>query len=66
MGGRERLPVAGEVPSPINPPTGCLFHPRCPYADIRCKTEVPQLNEHGGTRVACHAVDEGRLPDSKD
>ena len=66
MTGRERLPVGGEVPSPINPPTGCSFHPRCPHADIRCKTEVPRLNEHGGTRVACHAVEEGRLPDSKD
>ena len=65
MSGRERLPVGGEVPSPINPPTGCSFHPRCPHADIRCKTEVPRLNEHGGTRVACHAVEEGRLPDSK-
>ncbi len=66
MSGRERMPVGGEVPSPINPPTGCLFHPRCPHADIRCKTEVPQLNEHGGTRVACHAVEEGRLSDPKD
>ena len=66
MSGRERLPVGGEVPSPINPPTGCSFHPRCPYADIRCKTEVPRLNEHDGTRVACHAVEEGRLPDPKD
>ena len=65
MSGRERMPVGGEVPSPINPPTGCSFHPRCPHADIRCKTEVPRLNEHGGTRVACHAVEEGRLPDSK-
>jgi peptide/nickel transport system ATP-binding protein len=66
MSGRERMPVAGEVPSPINPPTGCSFHPRCPHADIRCKTEVPQLNEHDGTRVACHAVEEGRLPDPKE
>lgn len=66
MSGRERMPVGGEVPSPINPPTGCSFHPRCPHADIRCKTEVPRLNEHDGTRVACHAVEEGRLPDPKD
>lgn len=65
MSGRERMPVGGEVPSPINPPTGCSFHPRCPHADIRCKTEVPRLNEHDGTRVACHAVEEGRLPDPK-
>ena len=66
MSGRERMPVGGEVPSPINPPTGCSFHPRCPHADMRCKTEVPRLNEHDGTRVACHAVEEGRLPDPKD
>ena len=65
MSGRERMPVGGEVPSPINPPTGCSFHPRCPHADIRCKTEVPRLNEHDGTRVACHAVEEGRLSDPK-
>ena len=65
MSGRERMPVGGEVPSPINPPTGCSFHRRCPHADMRCKTEVPRLNEHDGTRVACHAVEEGRLPDPK-
>ncbi|TXL76322.1 ATP-binding cassette domain-containing protein [Vineibacter terrae] len=62
MTGRQRMPVAGEVPSPINPPSGCAFHPRCPFANERCKRERPDLLEAEGTRVACHAVAEGRLP----
>ncbi|TWT10177.1 ABC transporter ATP-binding protein [Reyranella sp. CPCC 100927] len=62
MTGRRRMPVAGEVPSPINPPTGCAFHPRCPFANDRCKKERPELLAAEGTRVACHAVEEGRLP----
>src|SRR3546814_3645799 len=39
MSGRARTPVAGEVPSPIDPPSGCPFHPRCPHADDRCRSE---------------------------
>jgi len=63
MSGRPRTPVAGEVPNPLNPPAGCAFHPRCPHANKRCKTERPILNAVGaGGRVACHAVEEGRLP----
>jgi peptide/nickel transport system ATP-binding protein len=58
----EREPVAGEVPNPIDPPPGCHFHPRCPYANERCRVEAPQLIDAGGTLVACHAVEEGRLP----
>jgi peptide/nickel transport system ATP-binding protein len=61
MTGRQRIPVAGEVPSPINPPTGCTFHPRCPFANDRCKQEQPELQDVNGTRVACHAVEENRL-----
>ena len=62
MTGRQRSPVAGEVPSPINPPSGCTFHPRCPFANDRCKVERPKaLSIEGGT-VACHAIEEGRLP----
>ena len=59
--GRPRQPVAGEVPDPINPPTGCTFHPRCPHAIDRCKTEAPETLVYGNARVACHAVAEGRI-----
>ncbi len=61
MTGRPRTPVAGEVPSPINPPPGCPFHPRCPHAEARCRVERPLLALHDETHVACHAVEEGRL-----
>ncbi|MBU8546861.1 MULTISPECIES: ABC transporter ATP-binding protein [Roseomonadaceae] len=63
MTGRQRIPVGGEVPSPINPPSGCPFHPRCPLADARCKAERPEMIPARGTpetMVACHAVEEGR------
>ncbi|GAD20686.1 ABC transporter ATP-binding protein [Acidovorax sp. MR-S7] len=59
--GRARTPVQGEVPNPLNPPPGCAFNPRCPHANDRCRTERPQMLEAGGARVACHAVQEGRL-----
>jgi peptide/nickel transport system ATP-binding protein len=58
---RKREPVAGEVPNPINPPSGCGFHPRCPFANDRCRRERPELIEAGRTLVACHGVEEGRL-----
>ena len=61
MTGKQRIPVAGEVPSPINPPSGCTFHPRCPFATDRCKQEIPELHDVNGTKVACHAVEENRL-----
>ncbi len=60
MTGRERIPVGGEVPSPITPPSGCAFHPRCPLANDRCKRERPELKPAGDAMVACHAVEEGR------
>ena len=60
MTGRIRIPVGGEVPSPITPPTGCAFHPRCPLAGPRCKAERPELKPAGDAMVACHAVEEGR------
>ena len=51
---RKRIPLAGEVPSPANPPPGCTFHPRCPYADERCKREIPQLVKvKNGHYLAC-------------
>ena len=50
-----RLLVAGEIPSPKNPPSGCRFHTRCPYAEERSRVEVPELEEVGpGHQVACH------------
>jgi peptide/nickel transport system ATP-binding protein len=63
MTGRQRIPVGGEVPSPISPPSGCPFHPRCPLANDRCKADRPELRPARGTpesEVACHAVEEGR------
>ena len=63
MTGKQRTPVAGEVPNPLDPPTGCAFHPRCPHAFERCKVERPQLITHAdGGEVACHAVEEKRIP----
>jgi peptide/nickel transport system ATP-binding protein len=61
MTGRQRTPVQGEVPNPLQPPAGCAFHPRCPLANARCHNERPELLEFKGMRVACHAVAEGRL-----
>lgn len=57
---RERVPQAGEPPSPLNPPPGCTFHPRCPLADDRCRRENPALRASGKCSVACHAVEDGR------
>jgi peptide/nickel transport system ATP-binding protein len=61
MTGRARGPVAGEVPSPIAPPPGCAFHPRCPHANDRCRIEAPALRAEEGALIACHGVEEGRL-----
>lgn len=52
---RERIVLQGSIPSPANPPKGCKFHTRCPYATERCKTEVPQQREvEPGHYVVCH------------
>ena len=52
---RTKHRVEGDVPSPIDPPSGCHFHPRCPYVEARCKTEAPLLRDVGlGRQVACH------------
>jgi peptide/nickel transport system ATP-binding protein len=62
MTGRARKPVSGEVPNPLNPPSGCSFHPRCPYADERCKSERPKVLElEGDSSTACHAIEERRV-----
>lgn len=58
--GKARIPVAGEVPNPLNPPSGCTFHPRCPLANERCQQQKPELLLHHNAQVACHAVEEGR------
>jgi oligopeptide/dipeptide ABC transporter ATP-binding protein len=52
---RNRIILKGDIPSPINPPSGCKFHTRCPYATDRCKTEIPKFKEAAtGHSVACH------------
>ncbi len=58
---RVRAPVLGEPPDPLSPPPGCAFHPRCPHANERCRVERPAMLPSGSVRVACHAVEEGRL-----
>ncbi len=53
---RKVIPIQGELPSPLAPPNGCAFHPRCPQVVPRCREEAPQLRDVGGQRVACHLV----------
>ena len=53
---RERIVLRGELPSPLNPPPGCTFHPRCPLAFDLCRSVNPALLAHEGSLVACHAV----------
>ncbi len=56
---RPHRPVAGEIPNPADPPPGCVFHPRCPFADARCRREPPALRPVGeGHRAACHRLEE--------
>lgn len=59
--GKQRTAVQGEVPNPLNPPSGCAFNPRCPHANERCRNERPQLLSIHGIKVACHAVEENRI-----
>ncbi|MGI2295218.1 ABC transporter ATP-binding protein [Paenibacillus sp. GXUN7292] len=54
---KERIILKGEIPSPLSPPSGCVFHTRCPYATERCKTEVPGLtNIASNHKAACHLI----------
>jgi peptide/nickel transport system ATP-binding protein len=60
MSDRPRPPIRGETPSPAAPPSGCVFHPRCPLVHDRCRREIPVLRDlNDGTSVACHAVEAG-------
>jgi oligopeptide/dipeptide ABC transporter ATP-binding protein len=63
MKNRDAVRLAGEVPNPITPPSGCHFNPRCPMAEARCRVDVPLVRPIGDTRVACHlAEDETPTP----
>ena len=56
---RQRILLEGDIPSPINPPSGCRFHTRCPYATKRCREEAPALKEYGPSHfAACHKLEE--------
>jgi dipeptide transport system ATP-binding protein len=55
---RIRIRLQGEMPSPLNPPSGCTFHQRCPYAIDRCRQEEPKLREVDGRQVSCHRAEE--------
>ncbi len=61
MSGKARTPVGGEVPNPLEPPSGCAFHPRCPHANPRCVAERPVSIPTARGTVACHAVEEHRI-----
>ncbi len=57
--GKRRIPVAGEVPNPLNPPSGCPFHPRCPHAQDICRQVMPATLADGAAQVACHGIEQG-------
>jgi dipeptide transport system ATP-binding protein len=54
---KERIMLRGELPSPIAPPPGCPFHPRCPEMIERCPREVPEIRQVGDAQVACHVAE---------
>jgi peptide/nickel transport system ATP-binding protein len=58
---RQRMPVEGEIPNPLEPPKGCPFHPRCRHANERCRIEEPRLIKAELSAVSCHAVAERRV-----
>ncbi|HZH26897.1 MAG TPA: peptide ABC transporter ATP-binding protein [Azospirillaceae bacterium] len=60
---RERIVLKGELPSPLNPPSGCVFSTRCPFATAQCRTDRPALRAVGGRQVACHYAE--RFVDTK-
>ena len=58
---RQRIKLTGELPSPIDPPNGCAFNPRCQHANKSCKISEPVMDTFGKSRAACLALDEGRI-----
>ncbi|MBR3371964.1 MAG: ABC transporter ATP-binding protein [Rhodobacteraceae bacterium] len=61
LSGRRRKPVTGEIPNPINPPSGCTFHPRCPLVEDICKRKIPEVRTTPTGRAACHLLSENGL-----
>jgi peptide/nickel transport system ATP-binding protein len=60
--GSDFIRLNGEVPTPVNLPSGCVFHGRCPHANERCKQEIPKgIPQSDGSLIACHAVEESRI-----
>ncbi|TRX76204.1 peptide ABC transporter ATP-binding protein [Pseudomonas mangiferae] len=55
---KPKIKIAGELPNPLNPPSGCAFHKRCPYATERCSVEIPPLRPLDGRHVACHHAEQ--------
>ena len=55
---RRRIVLKGELPSPLNPPAGCVFSTRCPHVTAQCRVEPPALRELGGRQVACHEAEQ--------
>jgi oligopeptide transport system ATP-binding protein len=55
---RAEAPIGGEIPSPLTPPSGCVFRTRCPLAQVRCAEQIPELRRIGEGEVACHRADE--------
>ena len=55
---RQRIVLKGELPSPLNPPSGCVFSTRCPHVEAKCQTERPELRELAGRQVACHLAEQ--------
>ena len=55
---RKTIRIQGELPNPLNPPSGCAFHKRCPHAQEQCREQVPELRPLQGRMVACHRAEE--------
>jgi dipeptide transport system ATP-binding protein len=56
-GAKKRIMLTGELPSPLHPPSGCVFSTRCPQVTERCRAQRPQLRELDGRQVACHEAE---------